>query len=63
MLGRETHESQQEEHSKLLGIKSKTVTKLFGRVMNRRVDMWNNKEVNTTPTVPCTIRTAIGRKI
>ena len=46
-------------------IKSKTitVTKLFDRFMNRRVELWNDKEIATTLTVPGNIRTAVGRKI
>ena len=44
-------------------IKSKTITKLFDRFMNRRVKLWNHKEIATTLTVPGTIRTAVGRKI
>ena len=44
-------------------IKSKTITKLFDRFMNRRVELWNDKEITTTLTAPGTIRTAVGRKI
>ena len=44
-------------------IKSKTITKLFGRFMNRRIALWNDKEIATTLTAPGTIRTAVGRKI
>ena len=44
-------------------IKSKTITKLFDRFMNRRVNLWNDKEITTTLTVPGTITTAVGRKI
>ena len=44
-------------------IKSKTITKLFGRLVNRRVELWNDKEIVVTLTVPGTIRTAVGRKI
>ena len=44
-------------------IKSKTITKLFGRFMNRRVKLWNDKEIATTLTTPGTIRTAVGRQI
>ena len=43
-------------------IKSKTITKLFDRFMNRRAKLWNDKEITTTLTVPGTIRTAVGRK-
>ena len=45
------------------GIKSKTITKVFKRLMSRRAELWNNKEITTTLTVPGTIRTAVGRKI
>ena len=45
------------------GIKSKTITKLFDRFMNRRVELWIDKEVATTLTVPGTIRTTVARKI
>ena len=31
--------------------------------MNRRVELWNDKEITTTLTVPGTIRTAVERKI
>ena len=44
-------------------IKSKTITKVFERFMNRRVELWNDKEIATTLTAPGTIRTAVGRKI
>ena len=37
------------------GIKSKTVIKLFDRFMNRRIELWNGKEIITTLTVPGTI--------
>ena len=45
------------------GIKSKTITKLFDRFMNRRAKLWNDKDITTTLTAPGTIRTAVGRKI
>ena len=44
-------------------IKSKIITKLFDRLMNRSVELWNDKEIPTTLTAPSTIRTAVGRKI
>ena len=44
-------------------IKRKTITKLFDRFMNRRVELWNKQEINTTLTVPRTIRTAVGSKL
>ena len=44
-------------------IKSKTITKLLDRFMNKRVKLWNDKEIATTLTAPGTIRTAVGRKI
>ena len=31
--------------------------------MNRRVELWNDKEIATTLTGPGTVRTAVGRKI
>ena len=31
--------------------------------MNRRVELWNDKEITTTLTVHGTVRTAVGRKI
>ena len=40
---------------------SNTITKLFDRFMNRRVELCNDKEIATT--VPGTIRTAVRRKI
>ena len=43
-------------------IKSKTITKLFNRFMNRRVELWNDKEIATT-LAPGAIWTAVGRKI
>ena len=44
-------------------IKTKTITKLFDRFMNRRVELWNDKEIATTLDVPSAIRTAVRRKI
>ena len=44
-------------------IKSKTITKLLDRFMNRRVELWNDKEIATTLAEPGAIRTAVGRKI
>ena len=44
-------------------IKRKTITKLFDRFMNRRVELWNDKEIATTLTAPGAVRTGIGRKI
>ena len=44
-------------------IKIKTIAKLFDRFMNRSVELWNDKEIATTLTVPGTIRTAVERKI
>ena len=43
-------------------MKSKPISKLFDRFMNRLVELWNDKEV-TTLTAPGTITTAVGRKI
>ena len=31
--------------------------------MNRRVELWNGKEIATTLTVPGAVRTGVGRKI
>ena len=44
-------------------MKSKTITKLFDRFMNRRAKLWNDKEITTTLIAPGTVRTAVGRKI
>ena len=44
------HKSHQEEHSKQRRIKSYTFTKLFDRSMNRRIDLWNDKEITITLT-------------
>ena len=44
-------------------IKSKTITKLFDRFVNRRVELWNDKEIATTLNASGTIRTVVGRKI
>ena len=44
-------------------IKSKTITKLLDRFMNRRVELWNDKEIATTLAEPGALRTAGGRKI
>ena len=35
-----------------LSIKSKTITKLFDRFVNRSVELWNDKEIATTLTAP-----------
>ena len=45
------------------GIKSKTITKLLDRFMDRGLELWNHKKITTTPTVPGTVRTAVGRDI
>ena len=44
-------------------IKSKNITKLLDRFMNRRVELWNGKEIATTLAVLGAVRTAVGRKI
>ena len=31
--------------------------------MNRRVELWNDKEITTALTAPGTIKTAVGKKI
>ena len=43
--------------------KSKTITKLFDRFMDRGLKFWNYKEMTTTLTVPGTVRTAVERDI
>ena len=45
------------------GIKSKTITKLFNRFMNRALELWNHKEITITLSAPGTLRTALGRDI
>ena len=45
------------------GIESKTITKLLVRIMNRGIELLNDKEITTTPTAPGTIRIAVGRDI
>ena len=37
------------------GIKSKPITKLFDIYMHKRVEIWNDKEINNTLTVPGSI--------
>ena len=44
-------------------IKRKTITKLFDRFVNGGAELWNDKEITTTLTAPCAIRTAVGGKI
>ena len=44
-------------------IKSKTMTNLFDRLMNRGLELWNGKEITTTLTVSGTVRTAVERDI
>ena len=44
-------------------MKSKIITKLFDRFMNRRVKIWNDKEIASTLTVSGTVTTAVGIKI
>ena len=44
-------------------IKSKSITKLFDRFMNRRVELSNDKEIITTLITTGTIRTDIERKL
>ena len=43
-------------------IKSKFMTKLFDRTMSR-IELWNNKVISTTLTVPGTVSTTATRKI
>ena len=45
------------------GIKSKTITKLLDRFMDRGLELWNYKEITITLTTPGTVRTAAGRDI
>ena len=56
------HKSHQEEHSKQWG-HQKLSYHQTDRFMNRRVELRNDKEITTTLTVPCTVRTAVGGKI
>ena len=44
-------------------MKSKTITKLFDGFINRGLELWNDKEITTTLTVPCTVGTAVGKHI
>ena len=44
-------------------IKRKTITKLFDGFMNRGLELWNDKEITNTLTVPCTVGTAVGKDI
>ena len=43
------------------GIKSKIITKLFDILMNRGLELWNDKGIITTLTEPSTLGTAVGR--
>ena len=45
------------------GIKSKTITKLLDRFIDKGLDLLNNKEITTTLTAPGTVRTAVERDI
>ena len=58
--GRERHESHLVEHSKQSEHQKQNYTKLFDRFINRRVELWNDKEIATTLTAPGTIRTVVG---
>ena len=42
-------------------IKSKTITKVLDKFIDRGLELWNNKEITTTLTAPGTVRTAVGR--
>ena len=55
------HESHLEEHSTQWGHQKQNYYK--NCFVNRRVGLWNDKEIATTLTVPGTIRTAVARKI
>ena len=59
----ERRESHLEEHSKQWKHQKQTITKLLDRLMNRRVEHWNDKEITTTLAEPGTVRAAVGRKI
>ena len=45
------------------GIKSKTISKLLDRFMDRGLELWNHEEITTIPTMPATVRAAVGRDI
>ena len=45
------------------GIKSKTITKLLDRFMDRGMEHWNHKEITTILNASGTVRTAVGRGI
>ena len=45
------------------GNKSKTITKVLDKLISRKEELSNNREINTTVTVPGTIRTVVGRKV
>ena len=55
----ERHESHLEEHSKQWEHQKQDRYKLFDRFMNRRVELWNDKEIVTTLTEPGALRTAL----
>ena len=44
-------------------IKSKGITKLYDRLLSKRVEFWNNKEIFSNLTVPGTVRTTVRIKI
>ena len=44
-------------------IKSKTITKLLDRFMDRGLEVWNDKEITTTLAAPGTVRSVVGRDI
>ena len=54
------HKCHQKEHFKIWSLKSKAVTKLFERLLIRRVELWNNRGIITDPVA---VRTAVKRKI
>ena len=41
----------------------KTTSKLFDRFMNRRLELWNEKDITTTLIAPGTVGTAVGRGV
>ena len=61
--GKSHHESHQEEYSIQWGHQKQNITQLFVRFINRRVELWNDKNIDITLTVAGTIITPIGRKI
>ena len=59
----ERHKSHLEEHSTQWGHQKQNYNQTVARLMNRRVELWNDKETATTLAAPGAVRTGIGRKI